>query len=106
MCKPNRKLLLLIVSALGLLLLASLGYAYQRRQFVRRANAIFDPQHRAFSGVFLPWPVGRPTLAGGFDPATQRRVRSAIHYDLGSISSNGMTLIIRDSDGTFLVHAN
>jgi len=104
--QPKRKIMPLLVSALiGALLLVA-AYAYKRSQFVSKANAVFDPQQKAFKGAFLPWPIGRPTLAGGFDPETDRRIRSALGYESGSIKSNGMTLIIHDSDGTFLVHSN
>jgi hypothetical protein len=106
MCKPKRNVLLALLSALVLALLLGLVYAYQRSKFVQKVNAAFDPQQIAFRGVFLPWPVGRPTLAGGLAPETDRRVRSALGYEEGSIRSNGMTLTIYASDGTFVVHAN
>lgn len=106
MCKAKRNVLLVLSSALVLALLLGLAYAYQRSKFVQKVNATFDPQQKAFRGVFLPWPAGRPTLAGGLDPETSRRVRSALGYEEGSIRSNGMTLTMHASDGTFLVHAN
>jgi hypothetical protein len=106
MCKAKCKVLLVVSSALAFAVLLGLGYAYQRSKFVQKANALFDPEQKAFHGVFLPWPDGRPTLAGGLDPETDRRVRSALHYEEGSINNNGMTLIIHASDGTFLVQAN
>lgn len=106
MCKAKRNILLVLGSALALALLLGLAYGYQRSRFVQRVNAAFDPQQRAFRGIFLPWPVGRPTLAGGLDPEADRRVRSALGYEEGSIRSNGMTLTIHASDGTFLVYAN
>jgi hypothetical protein len=106
MCKPKQKAPLVLASALGLVLLLGLAYGYQRSTFVQKANAVFDPQGKAFHGLFLPWPLGRPTLAGGFDPETDRRLRAALNYESDSVSTNGMTLIIHASDGTFLVHAN
>jgi len=106
MCKPKRNVLLALSLALILALLLGSVYAYQRSKFVQKVNAAFDPQQKAFRGVFLPWPVGRPTLAGGLAPETDRRVRSALGYEEGSIRSNGMTLTIYASDGTFVVHAN
>jgi hypothetical protein len=63
MCKPKRNVLLALSSALVLALLLGLVYAYQRSKFIQKVNAAFDPQQKAFRGVFLPWPVGRPTLA-------------------------------------------
>jgi hypothetical protein len=106
MRKPKRKVLLVLLTALVSGLVLTVGYAYQKWRFVQRANAIFDPQEKAFRGIFLPWPVGRPTLAGGLNPEADRRIRAALGYELGSISTNGMTLIITDSAGTFVVHAN
>ena len=105
MCKSKRKLLLVFLSALALALLLGTGYAYQKSCFVQKANALFDPRQKAFKGVFLPWPIGHPTLVGGLNPETDRRVRSQLGYESGSVRSNGMTLIIHDSDGTFLLHA-
>ncbi len=104
MCK--RKVLTVLLSALLFGLLLTAGYTYQKWRFVQKANALFDPQQKAFRGIFLPWPVGNPTLAGGFKPETDRRIRDALGYESGSISTNGMTLIIHDSDGTFFVRAN
>lgn len=106
MCKPKQKALRVVASLLVFVLLLGLAYTYQRLKFVQKANALFDPQGRAFHGLFIPWPLGRPTLAGGFDPETDRRLRVALNYESGSISTNGMTLIIHASDGTFLVYAN
>jgi hypothetical protein len=106
MCRAKRKVLLVLSSALAVAVLLGLAYAYQRSKFGQKANALFDPDRKAIHGVFLPWPVGRPTLAGGLDRETDRRVRSALRYEEGSISTNGMTLIIHASDGTFLVYAN
>jgi hypothetical protein len=106
MCNANRKTALILSSALVFAVLLGLGYACQRRSFVQKANALFDPQRKALDGVFLPWPLGHPTLAGGFDPETDRRVRAALQYESGSITTNGMTLIIHASDGTFLIYAN
>jgi hypothetical protein len=96
----------MVSSALALVVLLGLGYAYQRSSFVQKANTLFDPEQKAFHGVFLPWPVGHPTLAGGLNPETDRRIRAALGYESGGISTNGMTLIMHDSDGTFFVHAN
>jgi hypothetical protein len=106
MCKAKRKILLVLSSAVVLAILLGLAYAHQRSKFLQEVNAAFDPKHKAFSGIFLPWPIGRPTLAGGLDAETDRRVRSALGYEEGSIRSNGMTLTIHASDGTFLAHAN
>jgi hypothetical protein len=106
MCKPKQKVLRVLASVLVLVLLLGLAYTYQRSKFVQKANALFDPQGKAFHGLFLPWPLGRPTLAGGFDPETDRRVRAALSYESGSITTNGMTLIIHASDRTFFVRAN
>ena len=106
MFEARRKVLLVLSSALALVLLLGLAYAYQRSKFVQKVNAAFDPQQKAFRGVFLPWPVGQPTLAGGLDPETDRRIRSTLAYESGSISTNGMTLIIHASDGTFVVYAD
>jgi hypothetical protein len=106
MCKPKQKVLRVMASVLSLLLLLGLGYIYQRSKFVHKANALFDPQGKAFHGLFLPWPLGRPTLAGGFDLEADRRVRAALNCKSGSISTNGMTLILHASAGTYLVYAN
>jgi hypothetical protein len=104
MDKPKRKVMPILASALIVALLLVAVYAYKRSQFISKANAVFDPQQKAFKGTFLPWPIGRPTLLGFLDPETDRRLRSALAYESGSIKSNGMTLIIHNSDGTFLVH--
>jgi hypothetical protein len=106
MCKPKRKILLIASSALALALLLGVGYAYQRSRFLQKSNALFDPHHKAFHGLFLPWPLGRPTLVGSFDPDTDRRLRAALGYESGGIRTNGLQLIMHDSDGTFFVHAN
>lgn len=106
MCKSKRRLLQVGSLVLLSILLLGLAYTYQRTRFIQKANALFDPQERAFTGTFLPWPIGRPTLFGGFDPKTDSRIRASLGYESGSISTNGMTLIIHASDGTFFVHAN
>ena len=105
MFKP-RKTANIAALVLGLGLVLSLAYTYQRLKFIQKTNALFDPKEKAFKGLFLPWPIGRPTLVGGLDPKTDSRVRSALRYESGSVNSNGMTLIIHDSDGTFFVRAN
>ena len=87
-------------------LLLGLAYTWQRSRFIQKANALFDPKERAFTGAFLPWPIGRPSLFGGFDPKADSRIRASLGYESGSISTNGMTLIIHASDGTYFVHAN
>jgi hypothetical protein len=106
MCKSKRRLLQVGSLLLVFILLLGLAYAYQRSRFIQKANAVFDPQEKAFAGTLLPWPIGRPSLFGGFDPKTDSRIRASLGYESGSISSNGMTLIIHESDGTFFVHAN
>ena len=106
MRKPKRRVLRVLLTALVSGLLLTVGYAYQKWRFVQKANATFDPQEKAFRGIFMPWPVGRPTLAGGLDPEADRRIRAALAYESGTISSNGMTLIITDATGAFLVRAN
>ena len=106
MSKASRKVLHVLLYTLFLGPLLTAGYAYQKLRFVQKANALFDPQQKAINGIFLPWPVGHPTLAGGLNPETDRRIRTSLGYESGSVSTNGMTLIIHDSDGTFLVHAN
>lgn len=107
MCKAKRKPFLVLASAmLVLALLLASAYTYQRSQFIQKTNALFDPNEKAFKGAFLPWPLGRPSLFGGLDPATDRRIRVSLGYESSSISTNGMTLIIHTSDGSFFVHAN
>lgn len=106
MCKTKGKVLRIgLWGLVSILLLASI-YIYQRSRFIQKANALFDPKEKAFTGVFLPWPIGRPSLFGGLDPNTDRRIRASLGYDFGEISTNGMTLIIHASDGAFFVHAN
>ncbi len=107
MAKTQRTLLSVLALAPILVLLLGLAYAYQRARFTQRVNAAFDPQQKAFRGIFLPWPVGRPTLAGGLVPETDRRIRSLLDLEnVGTVRSNGMTLILHASDGTFLIHAD
>ena len=107
MWRGKRRALAVVSWVIALAVVLGIGYAYQRSNFVRKTNALFDPQNKAFSGVFLPWPFGHPTLAGHFDPQTDRRIRAAIGYEFsGSMTTNGMTLTIHDSDGTYFVHAN
>lgn len=93
------------VGALVLLLLLGLVYTVQRARFVQKANARFDPNERAFTGLFLPWPLGRPSLVGQLDPRSDRRIRDSLGYEMGKIGTNGMTLILHASDGTFFIHA-
>ncbi len=104
MCKS--KALKITALVLATLLVLGVAYAYQRATFIQKANALFDPKEKAFKGLFLPWPFGRPTLVGGFDSKTDSRIRASLAYEFGSVSTNGMTLIMHDSDGTFLVRAN
>ena len=107
MTKTQRTLLRRLALAPILVLLLGLVYAYQRARFTQKVHAAFDPQEKAFRGIFLPWPVGRPTVAGGLEPETDRRIRSLLDpEDGGTVRSNGMTLILHASDGTFLVHAD
>jgi hypothetical protein len=100
MCKPMHKVLRKLGSALVLLVLLGLAYTYQRSKFVQKTNVLFDSHGNAFHGFFLPWPLGGPTLAGSFDPTTDRRVRAALGYGSGSVTTNGLTLIIHASDGS------
>ena len=93
-----------MVLLLALLLVSS--YAYQRPRFIQKANALFDPKEKAFTGTFLPWPIGHPSLFGNFNPQTANRISTALGLDSGSTSTNGMTLTIYPSDGTFFVRAN
>ncbi len=107
MTKTQQTLLSVLALAPILVLLLGLTYAYQRARFTQRVNATFDPQEKAFHGIFLPRPVGCPTLAGGLVPETDRRIRSLLDLEnAGTVRSNGMTLILHASDGTFLVHAD
>ena len=106
MRKSTRRVIWTTSSALLLLVLMALAYTHQRSNFIQKANALFDPEEKAFTGTFLPWPIGRPSLFGGLDPKTDSRIRSSLGYESGSLSTNGMTLIIHASDGTFFVHAN
>jgi len=106
MCKTKRKVLWVASLVLLSILLLGLAYTYQRSRFIQKANALFDPKEKAFTGTFLPWPIGRPSLFGGFDPKTDDRIRVSLGYESGSITTNGMTLIIHASDGTFFVHGN
>jgi hypothetical protein len=106
MRKSTRRVISAASIVLLLLVLMALAYTYQRARFIQRANALFDPQERAFSGTFVPWPIGHPSLFGGLDPKTDSRIRGSLGYESGSLSTNGMTLILHASDGTFFVHAN
>jgi len=106
MCKTKSKVLRVGSLALISVLLLGLVYIYQRSRFIQKTNALFDPKEKAFTGIFLPWPIGHPSLFGGLDPKTDSRIRASLGYDSGSINTNGMTLTIYASDGTFFVHAN
>ena len=106
MRKGARKALQITALVLTSVLVLVLAYAYQRARFIQRTNALFDPKEKAFKGLFLPWPIGSPTLVGGFDSKTDSRIRASLGYESGTVSTNGMTLIIHDSTGTFLVRAN
>jgi hypothetical protein len=106
MCKSKRKVLLVLSALLGCALLLGAAYAYEKSRFVQQANAAFDSRQKAFRGIFLPWPFGHPTLVGGLDSEAYHRVRSELDYKSGSLSSNGMTLILHDSAGTFQIDAN
>ena len=106
MCNTKRRILHLGSLVLVSILLLALTYTYQRSRFIQKANALFDPQERALTGTFLPWPIGRPSLFGGLDPKTDGRIRAFLGYESGGISTNGMKLIIHASDGTYFVHAN
>jgi hypothetical protein len=87
-------------------LLLAFAYGYQRPKFIQEANMLFDPKEKAFKGVFLPWPIGRPTLFGHLDPESDRRTRASLGYESGSVVTNGLTLLIYNSDGTFFLRAN
>jgi|GEM_PF-1491342 hypothetical protein len=106
MLKTKRKILRIGSWVLLIILLLILGYFYQRSKFIQETNAVFDPKEKAFTGIFLPWPIGHPSLFGRFDPQTDSRIRTSLNYEFGSITTNGMTLIIFASDGTFSVSAN
>ena len=103
MFKTKRKVLQGLYLTLSFILLLGSAYIYQRSKFIQKANSLFDPKQHAFSGIYLPWPIGSPTLCGRFDTNTDDRIRSSLGYDSGSISTNGMTLIIMASDGTYIV---
>lgn len=106
MFKAKSKILRIGLWVLLLILLLTFGYFYQRSRFIQKANALFDPREKAFTGIYLPWPIGHPSLFGGLDPQTDSRIRTALGYETGSVTTNGMKLIIHNSDGTFFVHAN
>lgn len=107
MFKFKRKFLRIVYLVIASILLLALAYTYQRSRFIKKANALFDPKEKAFTGTYLPWPIGRPTLIGEFDPKSYGRIRASLDYDnSGGISSNGMSLIIFSSDGHFFVRAN
>ncbi len=106
MFKTKSKILHIGSWVLFFILLLSFGYFYQRSVFIQKANALFDPKEKAFTGVYLPWPIGHPSLVGDLNPQADSRIRIALGYEAGSITTNGMTLIIHNSDGTFFVHAN
>src|ERR1035438_6202896 len=94
MLKAKSKILRIGFWALFFILLLTFGYFYQRSRFIQKANALFDPKEKAFTGIFLPWPIGHPSLFGRFDPQTDNRIRSSLGYEEGSVTTNGMTLII------------
>jgi hypothetical protein len=106
LCKTKSRVVRVGFLVLLSILLVALGYVYQRSRFIQKANSLFDPKERVFTGTFLPWPIGRPSLFGGFDPKTDSRIRASLGYESGIMTTNGMTLIIHASDGTFFVHAN
>jgi hypothetical protein len=108
MFNSKRKILRVGSCILLSIVLLALAYAYERSKFIQKTNALFDPKEKAFSGIFIPWPIGSPTLLGNLDPKTDSRVRASLGYDSGhgSINTNGMSLSMHDSDGTFFVRAN
>ncbi len=106
MTKPRRTLLLGLASIPLVALLLGLAYDYQRARFTQRVNAVFDPQQHAFRGIYLPWPIGHPTLAGGLDPEADCRIRSLLGYEEGHLHTNGMIFRIHPASGTFLAHAD
>ncbi len=103
---PKNKILGIGLWVLLLILSMTVGYFYQRSRFIQKANALFDPKEKAFTGIYLPWPIGHPSLWGGLAPQNDNRIRTSLSYESGSITTNRMTLIIHASDGTFFVHAN
>jgi hypothetical protein len=106
MVSAKSKILRIGLWVLLFILLLAFGYFYQRSRFIQEANALFDPKEKAFTGIYLPWPTGHPSLFGNLDPQNDSRIRTALGYEFGSISTNGMKLIIHASDGTFFVHAD
>lgn len=105
MGSPKQRFVVVGVLVLLFVLLLGLVYTFQRARFVLKANVQFDPKEKAFTGLFLPWPLGRPTLVGHLDPRTDGRISDSLGYETGKMSTNGMTLILHASDGTFFIHA-
>ena len=102
----KRKILPILSASFLSILLLGLVHTHQQKKFIQKANTLFDPVEKAFTGSYLPWPIGRPSLFGGFDPKTANRIRASLKYESGIVHTNGMTLIIHASDGTYFVHAD
>ena len=86
------------------MILTVVGYKWRKSCQIEKANNVFDPIDRKLIGLYLPWPLGSPSLFGQLDNQSAKRLRDDFSCEYGTIKKDNMKLIIHASDGSFFVH--
>jgi hypothetical protein len=73
-------------------------YLIGRQIYLNAAKSAFPRIPSSAYRIYLPWPLG-PKLIGQFEPGDQ----TYLERDRVDRDSQGMHLIIHDSDGTFII---
>jgi len=100
-----KKLLILIMLSTFVLGIAIYsGYVWRKSYQLDRANKTFDPLKHSLSGIYLPWPLGKPSIFGRLDDESRKRIRMLLNCDQDLIEKGDLELIIYPSDDSFFVH--
>lgn len=100
----KRLLILIMLSTFVLGIALYSGYGWRKSYQIDRANKTFDPLKHSLSGIYLPRPLGKPSIFGQLDHESEKRIRALGKSEYDSIQKDDMELIIHASDGTFFVH--
>jgi len=80
------------------------GYVLRKSYQLDKANKVFDPVKHSLSGIYLPWPLGKPSIFGQLDYESEKRIRAFVNCDQDLVQKEDMELIIHASDDSFFVH--
>ena len=87
------------------MILGLVGYKWRKSCQIEKANNAFDPVERKLHGLYIPWPLGKPSLFGQFNRVTAERLRKNLNIkNGGTAKKDNMELVIHASDNTYFVH--